>query len=52
LRRAMRESKLNEEDIDLIVAHLEYTGKISSYELNINNEKVRMIKVGSISSTE
>lgn len=33
----MRETKLREEDIDLVLKHLEYTGKMATSEVKISN---------------
>ncbi len=37
LKRSLRESKIKEEDIDLILAHLQHSNKMDVAELNINN---------------
>jgi hypothetical protein len=37
----MRDSKLREEDIDLILKHLEFTEKIAATEVKISNQVTR-----------
>jgi hypothetical protein len=37
----MRESKLREEDIELILKHLECTGKMATAEVKISNQITR-----------
>ena len=37
LRRNLRETKLREEDIDLIFAHLEHSGRMDTAEIKVNN---------------
>lgn len=52
LKRSLRESKIKEEDIELIIAHLEYTGKMGTAEIIINNQKIRLLKLGRLGSSE
>ena len=48
----MRDSKLKEQDIDLIIAHLENLGKISACQLNINQQNQRLLKIGWLGDSE
>ena len=48
LKRSIRDSKVREEDIDLILRHLEHTGKLDSKEIKIANQQTRIIKLGKV----
>jgi SOS response regulatory protein OraA/RecX len=37
LRRNLRETKFREEDIDMIIAHLEHSGKMATEEISVSN---------------
>lgn len=44
----MRESNLREEDIELVLKHLENTGKFEHTEVKVSNQITRMIKLATI----
>jgi hypothetical protein len=48
LKRKMREAKIREEDIDLILNHLKLTNKMTSMEAKIGNQETRILKLGAI----
>jgi hypothetical protein len=52
LRRSLRQTKIKEEEFDLLLAHLKFTGKMATEEININNEKIRLLKLAPIGSKD
>ncbi len=52
LRRSLRQTKIKEEEFDLLLAHLKFTGKMATEEININNEKIRLLKLAPIGNKE
>lgn len=44
----MREGKQREEDIELVLKHLEYTGKMVTSEVKVGNEDTRLVKLATI----
>ena len=52
LKRSLRSTNIKEEDFDLILADLLYSGKMAVEEITINNDKFRLLKLGSLTTNE
>jgi polyribonucleotide nucleotidyltransferase len=46
LRKNLRQIKMNEDDVDLLLAHLKYTDRVHSEEILISGQKFVLLKLG------
>lgn len=48
----MREAKIREEDIELILSHLQFTNKLAFMETKVGNQETRILKLGKIKGSK
>ena len=48
LKRSLRQTKIREEELNLLLCHLQHTGRMAVSELNIGPDKIRLLKLQKI----